>query len=344
MQILLTGCAGYIGSVVSKKLIEKQFRVIGLDNLSTGFRENIPLGVDFYEGDIADTAILKDIQNAYPELDTVIHLAGFIEVAESVKNPEKYYENNSHKAKVFLDSLVSLGFKNIIYSSTAAVYGIPETKSLIKEESLLAPINPYGASKLEFEKYIQKSSLNYIIFRFFNVAGADADSGECHDPETHLIPLLLDFSLGKRSQFSIYGTDYDTEDGTAVRDYIHVKDLALAHLLAVEALLENENFSKFAQGCREKPSGWQSCKVNHVYNLGYGAGFSVKQIVKITEKLLGRALNYSLGNRRVGDPACLVADPTKAVKLLGFNPEYSSIETIINDALKHREMFYSLRK
>jgi len=325
VQILLTGCAGYIGSVISKKLVEKQFRVIGLDNLSTGFKENIPQGVDFYEGDIADPSILRKIKEAYPELDTVIHLAGFIEVAESVKNPEKYYENNYHKASLFLDSLLSFGFKNIIYSSTAAVYGIPAAKVLIREEALLDPINPYGASKLEFEKYIQNSSLNYIIFRFFNVAGADCDSGECHDPETHLIPLLLDFSLGKRPRFSIYGGDYDTEDGSAVRDYIHVKDLALAHLLAVEALE-------------------QSSKVNQIYNLGYGRGFSVKQIIKFTEKILGRDLKYSLESRRAGDPAYLVADPAKAMQLLGFKPEYSSIETIINDALKHREMFYSLRK
>ena len=369
VQILVTGCAGYIGSIICQTLIQENHSVIGLDNLSTGFRENIPPAVKFYEGDIADITLLKEIKNSHPELNSVIHLAGFIEVAESVKNPEKYFDNNFHKAKLFLDSLEKLNFKNIIFSSTAAVYGIPQEydsngtvaeigvpqeydsngtvaeigvpqqchTACINEGAILAPINPYGSSKLEFEKAIQASTLNYIIFRFFNVAGADGVLGECHEPETHLIPLLLDFALGKREDFSIYGNDYPTPDGTAIRDYIHVKDLAQAHLLALEALRaitaseSKATNSTNIQGSRN---------INQIYNLGYGQGFSVKEIVNITEKLINQKINYGLKPRRIGDPAYLVASPEKALRLLGFQPKFNSIETIIKDALEHRRTWY----
>jgi UDP-glucose 4-epimerase len=329
VQILVTGCAGYIGSIICQTLIQENHSVIGLDNLSTGFRKNIPQAVKFYEGDIADTALLKGIKYSHPELNSVIHLAGFIEVAESVKNPEKYFDNNFHKAKLFLDSLEKLNFKNIIFSSTAAVYGIPQQchDACINEDTVLAPINPYGSSKLEFEKAVQASTLNYIIFRFFNVAGADGVLGECHEPETHLIPLLLDFALGKREDFSIYGNDYPTADGTAIRDYIHIKDLAQAHLLALKVLHSND-------------SAAQSQNINQIYNLGYGQGFSVKEIVNITEKLINQKINYGLKPRRIGDPAYLVASPKKALKLLGFQPKFNSIETIIKDALEHRRTWY----
>jgi UDP-glucose 4-epimerase len=300
----------------------------------------------------------------------VIHLAGFIEVAESVKNPEKYFENNFHKAKLFLDSLEKLNFKNLIFSSTAAVYGIPKEydsinllnngtaaeirtwqqrhSAYINENTLLAPINPYGSSKLEFEKAVQASTLNYIIFRFFNVAGADGVLGECHQPETHLIPLLLDFALGKREDFSIYGNDYPTPDGTAIRDYIHIKDLAQAHLLALEALyinLQNENIIEHTasqpNGTNSKNnSAPKSQNINQIYNLGYGQGFSVKEIVSITEKLINQKINHGLKPRRLGDPAYLVASPEKALRLLGFQPKFNSIETIIKDALEHRRTWY----
>ncbi len=364
MQILVTGCAGYIGSIICQTLIQENHSVIGLDNLSTGFRENIPQAVKFYEGDIADTALLKKIKDSHPELNSVIHLAGFIEVAESVKNPEKYFDNNFHKAKSFLDSLEKLNFKNIIFSSTAAVYGIPQEydsngtvaeigvpqqchTACINEDSVLAPINPYGSSKLEFEKAVQASTLNYIIFRFFNVAGADGVLGECHEPETHLIPLLLDFALGKREDFSIYGNDYPTPDGTAIRDYIHVKDLAQAHLLALEALyinLQNENLTEHTasppNGTNNRNGVSRSQNINQIYNLGYGQGFSVKEIVNFTEKLINRKINYGLKPRRLGDPAYLVASPEKALRLLGFQPKFNSIETIIKDALEHRRTWY----
>jgi UDP-glucose 4-epimerase len=392
VQILVTGCAGYIGSIICQTLIQENHSVIGLDNLSTGFRKNIPQAVKFYEGDIADTALLKEIKDSHPELNSVIHLAGFIEVAESVKNPEKYFDNNFHKAKSFLDSLEKLNFKNIIFSSTAAVYGIPQEydsngtvaerassrlrrtndrsvllvhedheddenaeigvpqqchTACINEDSVLAPINPYGSSKLEFEKAVQASTLNYIIFRFFNVAGADGVLGECHEPETHLIPLLLDFALGKREDFSIYGDDYPTPDGTAIRDYIHVKDLAQAHLLALEALyinLQNENLTEHTasppNGTNNRNGVSRSQNINQIYNLGYGQGFSVKEIINITEKLINQKINHGLKPRRLGDPAYLVASPEKALRLLGFQPKFNSIETIIKDALEHRSTWY----
>jgi UDP-glucose 4-epimerase len=339
----------------------------------------------------------------------VIHLAGFIEVAESVKDPEKYFDNNFHKAKSFLDSLEKLNFKNIIFSSTAAVYGIPQEydsngtvaeigvpqeydsngtvaerassrlrrtndrsvllvhedhedheddenaeigvqqqchTACINEGAVLAPINPYGSSKLEFEKALQASTLNYIIFRFFNVAGADGVLGECHEPETHLIPLLLDFALGKREDFSIYGNDYPTPDGTAIRDYIHVKDLAQAHLLALETLCNNLQNENITEHITSEPKATNSTNIqgsrniNQIYNLGYGQGFSVKEIVNITEKLINQKINYGLKPRRIGDPAYLVASPEKALRLLGFQPKFNSIETIIKDALEHRRTWY----
>ncbi|MFM7459149.1 MAG: NAD-dependent epimerase/dehydratase family protein [bacterium] len=354
VQILVTGCAGYIGSIICQTLIQENHSVIGLDNLSTGFRKNIPQAVKFYEGDIADTTVLKEIKNSHPELSSAIHLAGFIEVAESVKNPEKYFNNNFHKAKLLLDCLEKLNFKNIIFSSTAAVYGIPEeydsinplNNCTINEDSVLAPINPYGSSKLEFEKAIQASSLNYIIFRFFNVAGADGVLGECHQPETHLIPLLLDFVLGERESFSIYGNDYPTPDGTAIRDYIHVKDLAQAHLLALKTLCSNLQNEKITEHTASEPKTTNntniqgSRNINQIYNLGYGQGFSVKEIVSITEKLIKQKINHGLKPRRLGDPAYLVANPEKALRLLGFQPKFNSIETIIRDALEHRSTWY----
>lgn len=354
VQILVTGCAGYIGSIICQTLIQENHSVIGLDNLSTGFRENIPQAVKFYEGDIADTTVLKGIKDSHPELNSVIHLAGFIEVAESVKNPEKYFDNNFHKAKLFLNCLEKLNFKNIIFSSTAAVYGIPQeydsinplNSCTINEDSVLAPINPYGSSKLEFEKAIQASSLNYIIFRFFNVAGADGVLGECHQPETHLIPLLLDFVLGERESFSIYGNDYPTPDGTAIRDYIHIKDLAQAHLLALETLCNNLQNEKITEHTASEPNTTNntniqgSRNINQIYNLGYGQGFSVKEIVSITEKLIKQKINHGLKPRRLGDPAYLVANPEKALRLLGFQPKFNSIETIIRDALEHRSTWY----
>lgn len=324
MKVLITGCAGYIGSITSLTCLDNGYEVIGLDSFYTGFKKNIPDSVKVYEGDIADTDILQKIHFEHPDLDTVIHLAGFIEVAESVKEPEKYKENNFTKAKLMLDELIKLNFKNIIFSSTAAVYGMPKELSAITEDSELKPINPYGESKLLFENYLRQkqAEINHIIFRFFNVAGAYDNLGECHEPETHLIPLILDFALEKRKSFALFGIDYPSYDGTAVRDYIHVRDLAKAH---VNALKEFSNSSN---------------NLNQAYNLGYGKGFSVKEIIENVEKVLNLKLDYERKDRRPGDPAYLVASPEKAKAKLNFEPDFNNIEKIINDAFKHRKLFW----
>ncbi len=324
MKVLITGCAGYIGSITSQTCIDNGYEVIGLDAFYTGFENNIPDSVKVYRGDIADTDILARIKSEYPDLDTVIHMAGFIEVAESVKEPEKYIENNFTKAKLMLDELIKLNFKNIIFSSTAAVYGMPKELTAIPEDSELKPINPYGESKLMFENYLceMQGEINHIIFRFFNVAGAYNSLGECHEPETHLIPLILDFALEQRKSFALFGTDYPSHDGTAVRDYIHVRDLAKAH---VNALNEFKISSK---------------NLNQAYNLGYGKGFSVKEIIENVEKVLGSKLDYEKKDRRPGDPAYLVASAEKAKANLNFIPEFNNIEKIISDAYQHRKLFW----
>ncbi|NQY80090.1 MAG: UDP-glucose 4-epimerase GalE [Candidatus Caenarcaniphilales bacterium] len=324
MKVLITGCAGYIGSITSQTCLDNGYEVIGLDAFYTGFKKNIPAAVKVYEGDIADTDILQKIHLEHPDLDTVIHMAGFIEVAESVKEPEKYIENNFTKAKLMLDELIKLKFKNIIFSSTAAVYGMPKELSAIPESSELKPINPYGESKLMFEEYLREKAdeINHIIFRFFNVAGAYDNLGECHEPETHLIPLILDFALEQRKSFALFGTDYPSHDGTAVRDYIHVRDLAKAH---VNALKEFSN---------------SSANLNQAYNLGYGKGFSVKEIIENIEKVLALKLDYERKDRRPGDPAYLVASPEKAKVKLSFEPDFNNIEKIISDAYNHRKLFW----
>ena len=324
MKVLITGCAGYIGSITSQTCIDNGFEVIGLDAFLTGHKENIPSAVKLYEADIADTQILEQIKSENPELETVIHMAGFIEVAESVKEPEKYIENNYEKAKIMLDKLITLNFKNIIFSSTAAVYGMPKEQSAIPESSDLKPINPYGESKLMFENYLREKSedINHIIFRFFNVAGAYENLGECHEPETHLIPLILDFALKQRDSFALFGTDYPSHDGTAVRDYIHVRDLAMAHVKALTEFKEN------------------SKNINEAYNLGYGKGFSVKEIIEKVEEVLNIKLDYERKDRRPGDPAYLVASPNKASERLNFKAKFNNIETIIKDAYKHRKLFW----
>ena len=329
MKVLITGCAGYIGSITSKICLENGYEVIGLDSLCTGFKENISPEIDFYQGDISDYKILSRIAEEHPDLKSVIHMAGFIEVAESVKEPEKYIENNFAKAKAMLDKLIDLKFENVIFSSTAAVYGMPEKQEAIMETAELKPINPYGESKLLFEEYLreQSSKINHIIFRFFNVAGAYGDLGECHQPETHLIPLILDFAMQKRESFALLGNDYPSHDGTAVRDYIHVRDLAEAHVLGLKAL-------EASSASEDKNL------INQAYNLGYGKGFSVKEIVEKVQELLEIELDYAIKDRRPGDPAFLVADSSKALRDLGFQPKFNEITRIINDAYLHRKQHW----
>ncbi len=322
MTILVTGCAGYIGSICSQLLLEADYAVVGIDNLSRGLRTNIPKGLEFYETCISDTSTITEILQKH-QISAVLHFAAYIDVAESVREPNLYKNNNYLRTLAFIKTLREQGVSNFIFSSTAAVYGdpalgpSPQGGSLFETTSL-NPINPYGYYKLEVEKYLAGlEDFNYIILRYFNVAGAYGDLGECHDPETHLIPLAIDAALGLRENFSIYGSDYPSPDGTAIRDYVHVVDLATAHIAALEALSDKT-------------------KSNQAYNLGYGRGFSVQEILNAIERVSARKIPRILAPRREGDPAILVASSDKARSAAIFQPKHDSIDKIIRDALDHR--------
>jgi UDP-glucose-4-epimerase GalE len=313
-SILVAGGAGYIGSHVCKTLASAGYNPVTLDNLVTGRRDFVRFG-PLVEASVSDSETVKQTLKHYA-IEAVIDLAGSIEVAESVKNPLKYYDNNFAVKIPFLKTLSQCGVKAIVFSSTAAVYGepvmvpIPETHPLI-------PKNPYGQSKLAYERMLSDFHLAggpaWMALRYFNAAGAslDGDIGECHEPESHLIPLACFANLGKNPALSIFGNDYDTPDGTAVRDYIHVMDLASAHVLAVEALLQGA-----------PPAA---------YNLGNGIGTSIGEIMACFERL-GLPVPHSFKGRRAGDPTRLVADSSAAKKNLGWAPKYADIETIIRSA------------
>ena len=322
--ILVTGGAGYIGSHVVKALLEKGFKVVVVDNLFNGHREVIDRldvmvpesQLEFYEADIGDKITMLNILSTH-HIDAVLHFAAFIEAGMSMIQPEKFYDNNCVKGFKLLESLRESGVKKFIFSSTAAVYGDP-VEIPITEDHPLKPVNYYGWTKLIFEElldvYDNTHDFEHISLRYFNASGADisGEIGEHHDPETHLIPLVLQVVQGKRDNIKIFGTDYGTKDGTCIRDYIHVLDLADAHVLALEKLLKDGG--------------------SHVYNLGNGKGFSVKQVIEGAEKVLGKKINAVDDIRREGDPAILVADSKKAKKELGWNPVYIDIENIIGSA------------
>lgn len=330
MAILVTGCAGYIGSIASKILLEQGFEVVGLDNLSTGYEENIPQGVKFHKACISDQETLNTITKEN-NIDAVMHFAAYIEVGESVKKPEKYLENNFERSAELLKNLTNAGIQKLVYSSTAAVYGIPKeipiTEADLSNEEVLKPINPYGESKLKFEKLLRKTSeekdFSYIALRYFNVAGAYGELGECHNPETHLIPLVIDAALGKREDIKIFGTDYETPNGTAIRDYIHVLDLVNAHTLALEALSKKD--PKI---------------INQAYNLGYGEGFSVKEVIDTVRRVSEVDFKVIESERREGDPPKLIAGSTKIKEKLNWEPKFNNLEQIVSDALTHRKNFF----
>lgn len=327
MTVLVTGCAGYIGSVTAKVLVEDGFEVLGIDDLSTGFADNVPSGVDFYPLNIGDKdKLLSRVIGKY-NIDSIIHCAGFIDVNESVTNPTKYFDNNVTQATKFLELMIDSGVKSFVYSSTAAVYGNPKTLP-VKETAELLPVNPYGETKLEFERVLKSrgeaAGLNYIIFRYFNVSGSYKGYGECHDPETHLIPLVIDTALGKRDAIWVYGRDYPTRDGTTVRDYIHVRDLADAHVKALQALKMPES--------KENTS-----LCNRAYNLGCGEGFTVLEIIEAVKKVTGRDFKVIEAGRRNGDPHALVADPSNAVDRLKWTPKLSDLIDIVRDVYEHRK-------
>ena len=317
MKILVTGGAGYIGSHVVKCLLAEKQEVVVIDNLEKGHRQAV-FGGEFIKGELNDKKLLNKIIDEQ-DIEGVIHLAAYSLVGESMENPGKYYENNVGNGLNLLEAMVTNDVKYFVFSSTAATYGEPEAIP-ITEEHPTCPTNPYGESKLFFEKilarYQQIYGLQYASLRYFNAAGADHSGkiGEDHRPETHLIPIVLEKALGKRGKIYIFGDDYPTRDGTCIRDYIHVTDLAVAHLLALQAL---------EQG-----------KESQIYNLGNGEGYSVKEVIDTASKVVGHKIEAEIGERRPGDPAVLVASSEKIKSELNWQPQYPDLETIIATAWK----------
>lgn len=320
MQTLLIGGAGYIGSHMAKQLVCAGHHVVVLDNLSTGFRDQVRYG-ELVEGDLADTALLEQLFNKYA-FDGVMHFAAASLVGESMQDPSKYYRNNVVNTLNLLDVMVRHGVKNFIFSSTAATFGEPEYVP-IDEAHPQQPINPYGASKLMVERILQDYhhayDLNSICLRYFNACGADPEGelGECHDPETHLIPLILQAASGRRESITVFGRDYATDDGTCIRDYIHIEDLCSAHLLAMRTLTDGVEQGALA------------------FNLGNGQGYSVQQVIETVEAVVaedGCSLTVKEGSRRAGDPAVLVADATRARETLNWQPCYADLRTIVEHA------------
>ncbi|MDT9692145.1 UDP-glucose 4-epimerase GalE [Streptomyces sp. P9(2023)] len=309
MKYLVTGGAGYVGSTVARHLVEAGHEVTVLDDLSTGFAEGVPAGVEFIEGRIQDAA--KWLDATY---DGVLHFAAFSQVGESVAKPEKYWENNVGGTMALLAAMRAAGVRKLVFSSTAATYGEPESVP-ITESAPTAPTSPYGASKLAVDHMIggecAAHGLAAVSLRYFNVAGAYGGCGERHDPESHLIPLVLDVALGRREAISVYGDDYPTPDGTCVRDYIHVADLAEAHLLALDAMTAGEHL---------------------ICNLGNGNGFSVREVVETVRKVTGHPVPEVMAARRPGDPAVLVASAEAARERLGWNPSRPELADIVRDA------------
>ncbi|HEY4933919.1 MAG TPA: UDP-glucose 4-epimerase GalE [Terriglobales bacterium] len=313
MRVLVTGGAGYIGSVVADHLLRAGHAVTVLDNLVMGWREAVPAEAEFAQGDTGDEAALDQLFSSHA-FDAVMHFAALIEAGESVKHPEQYFENNSARTLTLLRVMLKHNILRFVFSSTAAVYGEPQSVPIVEEHPLF-PTNPYGESKLIVERMLgwfqRAHGLRYACLRYFNAAGAAPGRGEAHRSESHLIPIILQVPLGQRDALTIFGADYPTPDGTCVRDFIHVDDLATAHLLALHGLEAHETL---------------------ICNLGSGTGFSVRQIVEIARKVTGHAIPVIERPRRAGDPAVLVASSEKARSLLGWSPQYSDVESIIASA------------
>lgn len=315
MRILVIGGAGYIGSHMVKRLLAAGLEVVVLDNLCTGFRDAV-LGGTFVEGDISDRAVLDALFAQYT-IDAVLHFASFIQVGESVRRPDMYYRNNLAATLTLLDAMAAAGVHNFIFSSTAAVFGEP-LYTPIDEAHPKQAINPYGRSKWMVEQVLEDYDLAFglksVCLRYFNAAGADpaCELGERHEPETHLIPILLQVASGRRARAAVFGTDYATPDGTCIRDYIHVSDLCEAHLLALDYLVQHARSERF--------------------NLGNGNGFSVAEVVQAVQRLTDKPLAIDYAERRAGDPAVLVANADKARTVLGWSPRYADLDTIVAHA------------
>ncbi|MCM3585222.1 UDP-glucose 4-epimerase GalE [Mesobacillus maritimus] len=316
MSILVLGGAGYIGSHAVYQLIDQGYEVVVVDNLLTGHEQAIHPKAKFYKGDIREKAFLQNVFKS-ESIDGVIHFAASSLVGESMTNPIKYFDNNVYGTQVLLDVMTEYDVKNIVFSSTAATYGEQEVMP-ITEEMATIPTNAYGETKLTMEKMMkwcdQAHGIKFVSLRYFNVAGARStgEIGEDHDPETHLIPVVLQVALGQREFISIFGDDYDTEDGTCIRDYIHVEDLIDAHILALRYLHDGGD--------------------SNVFNLGSSQGFSVKDIIDTAREVTGHPIPAKTVERRAGDPSSLIASSAKAKEVLGWNPKRTSIHQIIQDA------------
>lgn len=316
MSILICGGAGYIGSHTVYKLIEQGKDVVIIDNLQSGHIGAVHPKAKFYKGDIRDASILDKIFTEN-KIESIVHFAANSLVGESMEKPLLYFNNNVYGMQILLESMVKHNIKNIVFSSTAAVYGEPKRVPILEDDET-NPANTYGETKLTMEKMMKWCNkaygINYVALRYFNVAGSlgDGSIGEDHNPETHLIPLILQVPLKKREFISVYGTDYPTPDGTCIRDYIHVLDLADAHIKAVEYL--------------------EAGNESNIFNLGNGVGFSVKEMIEAAKEATGKEIKVVLGDRRAGDPAQLIASSEKANKILGWTPKFTDVKDIIKDA------------
>ena len=328
VPVLVTGGAGYIGSHAVLALKDAGWPVCVIDNLTTGFRFAIPDGVPLYEGDIEDGALLARIF-AEQGVRAIMHFAGSIVVPESVADPLKYYHNNTAKSRALIAAAVDAGVPHFIFSSTAATYGVPEV-SPVGEDSPKLPINPYGMSKLMTEIMLADTArahaINYCALRYFNVAGADpqARTGQSTAGATHLIKVAVEAALGKRSHVDVFGTDYDTPDGTGVRDYIHVSDLAAAHVLALEALMAQPDRSL-------------------TMNCGYGRGFSVLEVLDAVDRVTNARIDRRMGPRRAGDPDSLISDNARIKATLPWQPRYADLDTIVGHAMAWERRLTEIR-
>lgn len=317
MKILVAGGAGYIGSHTVYELIDNGADVVIIDSLETGHIEAVHPKARFYQGDIRDRAFLDDVLTKEKNIDGVIHFSANSLVGESMTNPLKYYDNNVYGTKVLLEKLIEYGINHVVFSSTAATYGEPKSIPIVETDPT-QPTNAYGETKLAMEKMFKwcdvAHGLKYVALRYFNACGAHISGkiGEAHNPESHLIPLILQVPNGKRESIKVFGTDYPTKDGTCVRDYIHVTDLAAAHILAVKYLIDGNE--------------------SNTFNLGNGVGFTVNEVIEKAKQVTKLPIKVEQDARRAGDPAVLIASSEKAKEVLGWKPKYDSLETIIETA------------
>lgn len=318
MRVLVTGGAGYIGSVVTEQLVNDGHRVVVYDNLAKGHLQAVIAGAEFVEGDLLEADKLRQTLDDN-RIEAVIHMAAYSLVGESCEEPSKYYRNNVVAGLVLLDAMRDCGVNRIVFSSTAATYGEPEAQPIF-ESAPTNPTNPYGETKLAFERAMHwwehAHGLRYASLRYFNAAGASEKCGEDHNPESHIIPVTLQAAAGKRTHVELYGDDYPTSDGTCIRDYIHVVDLARAHILALEVLAERSG----------------------IYNLGCGGnGYSVREVIETARRVTGKEIPVRIGPRRAGDPAVLIASSNKIKSELGWQPQFQDLEVIIESAWRWME-------